>query len=148
MLKESAQAPALVTAEKMTGTVASQLSVAVTVASPGIESHSTVILVGTPESTGAVVSTTVRVCVATIVFKETSVEDQMRSMLNESAQAPRFVTAEKSTVTVGSQLSVAVTVASPGIELHSTVMLVGTPESTGAEVSVIVIVAVSKSSSA
>jgi len=61
MLKESAQAPALVTAEKMTGTVASQLSVAVTTSGTGTESHSTVILVGTPLNTGSVVSTTVTV---------------------------------------------------------------------------------------
>jgi len=130
----------LVTAEKMTGTVASQLSAAVTAAGTGTESHSTVILVGRPINAGAVVSTTVTVCVATLLFKQSSAAVQIRSMLKESAQAPALVTAEKMTGTVASQLSVAVTVASPGMESHSTVILVGTPLSTGSVVSTTVTV--------
>ena len=59
-------------------TVASQLSVALTVAVGGTAEHSTVIFDGTPVSIGAVLSSTVMTCEAVAVLPQLSVAVQVR----------------------------------------------------------------------
>ena len=65
---------------KLTGTVVSQLSVAVTLGAAGIPSHSTVSLAGTPTSSGSTVSTTVIVCTQVAVLPQPSVVVHVRAM--------------------------------------------------------------------
>ena len=67
-LRMAGQAP-LVVSWNTTGTSPMQLSMAVTSAGGG-GAHSTVTSTGTPSSTGAVVSTTVILCVQITVFMQ------------------------------------------------------------------------------
>ena len=59
-------------------TLASQASDAVTVAAAGTALHSTVTLAGTPARTGVVVSWTVIVWLATLLFPQSSVAVHVR----------------------------------------------------------------------
>ncbi len=56
----------------------SQLSVAVGLPGDGTELHSTVVLLGQPESTGAVVSWTVITCAHVLLFPQRSVAVHVR----------------------------------------------------------------------
>src|SRR5688572_14911189 len=62
---------------KMTGTSVSQLSVAVTTAGAGTAPHSAVMFAGTPTSTGAILSSTVMICVAVTSLPQASVAVQV-----------------------------------------------------------------------
>src|SRR3989454_2243035 len=117
----------------------SQLSVAATLAGGGTSlKHWKVWLVGTPESTGAIVSRTVIVWVALVELVQRSLAVQVRTII--VGQVPLVVEARVG-VRFPSQLSVAATLAGGGTsEIHWKVWLVGTPESTGAIVSRTVIV--------
>src|SRR5512138_1426341 len=61
--------------------LASQLSVAVTVAMAGIASHDTVASAGTPTKVGAFLSSTVSVWLAVLVLPQLSVTDQVRTIV-------------------------------------------------------------------
>src|SRR5688572_1917562 len=115
----------LFTSVKLTVIVGSQLSVAVTVGAVGIAPQSTVTAAGTFAKTGAVLSVTVIVCVAVAILLQLSVAVQVRVMVPQPSTT--LFTSVKVTVIVGSQLSVAVTVAAVGMAPQSTVTLVGTP---------------------
>src|SRR5918994_854988 len=128
----------LFTSVKLTVIDGSQLSVAVTLAAVGIAAQSTVILAGTPAKTGAVLSVTVMVWVAVAVLLQLSVAVQVRVIVPQPSTT--LFTSVKVTVIVGSQLSVAVTLAAVGTAAQSTVVLAGTPAKTGAVLSVTVIV--------
>src|SRR5688572_32819264 len=109
----------LFTSVKLTVIVGSQLSVAVTLAAVGIAPQSTVTLAGTLAKTGAVLSVTVMVCEAVTVLLQLSVAVHVLVMVPQPS-----TTVEVSvnvTVIVGSQLSVAVTVAAVGMAPQSTV---------------------------
>src|SRR4029453_5063934 len=100
-----------------------------TVSTTGIFSHLTVASAGTPASTGGVLSTTVKVCVAVVVLPHASVAVQVLVIVPQPSKTDEVP--ENVTGTVGSQLSVAVTVAAAGILSHCTVAFAGTPASTG-----------------
>jgi hypothetical protein len=85
---ESGQGPFVRTSLNVTGTDVSQLSVAVGAAGAGTALHSTVMLPGTPESTGGVVSRTVTTCVRVAVFPQLSAAVHVRVNVYESMQGP------------------------------------------------------------
>src|SRR5688572_16675816 len=120
----------LFTSVKLTVIVGSQLSVAVTVAAVGIAPQSTVVLAGTLAKTGTVLSVTVMVCVAVAVLLQLSVAVHVRVIVPQPSTT--LFTSVKLTVIVGSQLSVAVTIAAVGIAPQSTVVFAGTPTGVGA----------------
>jgi glucan phosphoethanolaminetransferase (alkaline phosphatase superfamily) len=119
--------------------VASQLSVAVTMAALGIAEHSTVVFAGTPTKTGAVLSSTVITWLAVLVLLQLSTAVHVRVSTYPSGHEPFVRTSTIVTVGVASQLSVAVTIAALGMAEHSTVVFAGTPTNTGAVLSSTVI---------
>src|SRR5215510_1978810 len=129
----------LLSCVKLTVMVGSQLSVAVTVAAAGILSHCAVMLAGTPTRVGAVLSWTVIVCVAVAVVPQLSTALHCLTIWPQPSTTV-LLTCVKLTVMVGSQLSVAVTVAAAGILSHCAVTLAGTPTRVGAVLSWTVIV--------
>src|SRR5688572_13711335 len=114
----------------LTVIVGSQLSVAVTVAAVGIAPQSTVTLAGALSKVGGVLSVTVIVCVAVAVLPQLSVAVQVRVIVPQPSTT--LFTSTMLTVIVGSQLSVAVTVAAVGIAPQSTEVFAGTPTRVGA----------------
>src|SRR5918993_1076922 len=121
------------TSLNVTGTSKSQLSVAVTVAGAGTAPHWAVIAAGTLFNTGAIISSTVMTCVAVVVLPHASVAVHVLVMVPQPSTT--VDTSLKVTGTLRSQLSVAVTVAAPGIAPHCAVTFAGTPTSTGAMIS-------------
>src|SRR5918993_1541975 len=95
------------------------LSVPVTLTAVGTAAQSTVVLAGTPAKTGSVLSVTVIVCVAVAVLAQLSVAVQVRVIVPQPSTT--LFTSIKLTVIVGSQLSVAVTLAAVGTAAQSTV---------------------------
>jgi hypothetical protein len=123
-----------------------QLSVAVTTPEAGgngIALQSTLTFDGMFANIGAVVSVTVIVCVAVVLFPHRSVAVQVLVIIEEPKQEPAvFITTGPVTVAVP-QLSLAVTTPAPGtagIALHWTIRLAGIPDNTGGVVSVTVII--------
>src|SRR6185503_17193019 len=97
----------LVTAEKVTTGLGSQLSVAVTVMGAGtLARHWRLAAGGTPTRIGAMVSSTVITCELVTALLQKSRATHLRVMT--AGQVP-LVTAESVTTGFGSQLSVAVT---------------------------------------
>src|SRR6185503_3026365 len=87
--------------------------------------HCTLVEAGTPRRTGGVMSCTRMVCTPTAMLVQSSVAVQVRVI--SSGQVP-LVTETSVTVTLVSQLSVAVTGGGAGTEeRHSKTWLVGTP---------------------
>src|SRR5690606_33341970 len=119
-----AQLPAVTTS--CTDTVAEpQLSFAVNVCATGMLSHSTVISLGNASTNvGAVVSSTVIVCVWMVVSPHSSVAVQVRAMVWLFAQLPAVTTSCTDTV-AEPQLSFAVNVSVLGMLSHSTVISLG-----------------------
>src|SRR5512133_3625163 len=99
----------LLVSVSVTVTVGSQLSVAVTVGTSGMLSHSTVASAGTPTNTGSVLSCTVRVWLWEVVLPQLSVTLQVRTLVPQPS-VTLLLASLSVPVTVGSQLSVAVTV--------------------------------------
>ena len=81
----SVQLPAAIDSSNVTAAGPPQTSSAVTCGGLGTASHSTVTLVGTPERTGAVVSTTVIICTEVFILPHSSVTTQVRSILSSQA---------------------------------------------------------------
>ena len=111
-----------------------QLSVAVTVGAVGIAMQSTDTSAGALVNTGAVLSSTVMVCVRVVELPHWSVAVQDLTMVPQPPTT-LFCSGAATTVTVP-QLSVAVTVGAVGIALQSTDTLAGALVNTGAVLSV------------
>ena len=111
-----------------------QLSVAVGVVHAGVPVHSIVEGPGSPLITGGVVSSTLIVCVATVVFPHASVAVHVRVTEYSFGQLPGVVTSLEVSAGV-LQLSVAVGVAQTGVPVHSIVDVPGNPLMTGGVVS-------------
>src|SRR5947199_4875381 len=90
---------------------------------------------GNAEITGAVVSTTLMVWLATLLLPQWSVAVQVRVTLLPCGQDPGVVTSAKVSVGLGSHASVAVGVANEGVAGHWIVVGPGSAEITGAVVS-------------
>ena len=126
----------------MISTSLSQLSVADTTLAPvadGTSSHSTVMSVGTPANTGAVLSPTSIRCDAVVSFPQLSVAIHVLTIVKAFSHPVLFSCVSSNVISTSlSQLSVAVTVSAPevvGISSHSTVRSEGTPDKTGAVLS-------------
>src|SRR4030065_33940 len=85
---------------------------------------------GTPTRTGATRSTTVNTCTALVVLPQVSVTVHVR-VITPQPSITVLVSLNR-TVSVGSQLSVAVTVGGAGMASQFTVASDGTPTRTGA----------------
>ena len=99
----------------------------------GIEVQETEPLAGTPERTGATLSLTVITCTADAWLLQRSAVLQVRVMVPQPSVT--LLISVNVTLTVPSQLSVAVTIAGSGMLLHSTVALTGIPVKRGAVLS-------------
>ena len=141
-VKLLAQAPGMVCSSKVTVTLLSQLSVAVTVPGDGTPvEHSIVSSAGISVITGASLSPALIVCTAVVLLPQSSVAVQVRISVKLFAQDPGIVCSSSDTVTLLSQLSVAVTVPGLGIPvLHSIVSSAGISVITGASLSPALIV--------
>ena len=107
-----------------------QLSVAVRVAAAGTASHSALMSPGSASTkTGAVVSCTVMVCDKVVFKLQSSVADQVLSMVYVHPLPIMFWV--YTTDTLRSQLSMAVTVGGAGISSQLTVVSFGTPTNSG-----------------
>ena len=126
-------------------TLLSQLSVAAAVPNASVvvaASHSTVTLAGNEVNLGAVVSTTVIVCVYVVALLFSSVAVQTL-VITELFPVPETVVSADVIVTLVSQLSVAVAIPVSDVSvlaLHSTVKLAGELVNVGAVVSTTVMV--------
>ena len=115
-----------------------ELSVAVIVGIAGIDPQSIVVLVGLSDKVGAVLSSTVITCVCVVTLPQASLTLHVRVIVPQPSvtELSWFAT----TVSVGSQLSVAVGGLNTGSSLQLMVMSCPCPESTGGKVSVCVMV--------
>src|SRR5258706_10424148 len=98
------------------------LSVAVSVACDGTESHWTVVSAGAALSTGAVLSMTVTVWLLALVLPQASRAVQDRNRLYLCTPLTAHPPLPGSTCGMGTQLSVALSVALAGTESHWTVV--------------------------
>ena len=121
-------APAAMTSQL---SVAEAEPLAATLVSAG---HSKVASAGAT-TTGAVVSWTVKIWEALALLPHGSVAVHVRVIVLATLQAPAASVWLNATATPPAQLSRAVTVAAAGMASHSTVASAGTPERTGATVS-------------
>ena len=106
----------------------SQLSVKVGVAGAGIASHDTVVLSGKVLKIGAVLSCTVITWVCVMALAQASVAVQVRVRVYDPVQLPFVLASVLVIVGAEPQLSVAVTVAMPGMASHDTVWFAGSVE--------------------
>ena len=120
--------------------VLSQTSVATTIAVSGSALHSTVVSFGKLTKVGAIVSITVMTCVWTVALPHSSVAVQVRVIVDEPVQLPGIVSLVMTTLTILSQLSVALKTAATGIALQLTVVSAGAVSTIGSTLSSTVIV--------
>jgi hypothetical protein len=106
----------------------------------GVAGHSTELGAGNAEITGAVLSVTLIVCERVEKFPQSSVAVQVLVTEYSAAQLPFVLTSSKVGITLASQASVAVGVAKFGVAGHSMELGPGKELSTGAVLSVTVIV--------
>ena len=139
-VKLPAHEPGVVTSLEDKVTVGSQTSVAVGVAKPGVAGQSIVVAAGNAEIVGAVMSLTVIICEAVAVLPQSSVAVHVLVTVKLPAHEPGVVTSLEDKVTVGSQTSVAVGVAKPGVAGQSIVVAAGNAEIVGAVMSLTVII--------
>src|SRR3989442_10400723 len=116
------QLPGEVTSADVKLGAASQASVAVGEANPGVAGHSIVLGAGTAEIAGAVVSTTSIVWLSVLVLPQASFAVQVRVTDLACGQLPGVVTSANVSVGLASQASVAVGEAKLGAAGHSIVL--------------------------
>src|SRR5688572_8717725 len=116
-----------------------QASVAVGVPNDGVKGHSIVAAAGIVVNTGAVLSSTVIVCVAVAVLPQASVAINVLVTVYSLAQVPG-VEASVDVIATVPQASVAVGVPNDGVKGHSIVAAAGIVVNTGAVLSSTVIV--------
>ena len=101
----------------------------------GISSvHAIVISPGIPLNIGGVISITVITCSSVAILSQSSVTLHLLTMVPQPSST-ELLTAESTTVSEESQLSVAVTIGTSGILSQVTNMSSGTPNNTGEEIS-------------
>ena len=129
MADSPSQVPGVTISTRSTG-ASEQLSEAVTSAGWGIESQAASASVGTPASTGAVVSSTVTTCVCEVTLSHSSAADHVRVIVELPRHAPGS-TVSLNCTSGSEQLSLALSTSGSVMASHSTTMSTGRSLSTG-----------------